>query len=103
MEVRFYHDPAEKRTLKQSAHSRGMQTIHDDFLDEGNHATNGDIGKLTFDFSPPDPPPRVIKTLDELNLLLFKKEIEYIELLDLLTIQALSLTRWQRFRAMFSP
>jgi len=101
MEVKFYHNPAEKIRLKQSAHDRGMSTIHDDFLDERNHATNGDIGKLTFDVRA-DPIEREIKTLDELNLLLFKKRISHLELLDLLTLQALSLTRWQRFKAMFS-
>jgi len=102
MEVKFYHNPAEKLRHKQSARSRGMSVIHDDFLDEGNHATKGDIGKLTFDIVA-DPPDRVIKSLDELNLLLFKKKIRYIELLDLLTIQALSPSRWQRFKAMFTP
>jgi len=101
-EVKFYHNVEEKLKLKQSAHDRGMSTIHDDFLDEGNHTTKGDIGRLTFDIIP-DPPEREIKSLDELNLLLFKKEIDYIELLDLLTIQALSLSRWERFKAMFTP
>jgi len=102
MEIKFYHNPAEKIRHKQSAHDRGMSIIHDDFKDEGNHNTTGEIGRLTFDLIP-DIPDRIIKSLDELNLLLFKKEIEYIELLDLLTIQALSPTRWQRFKAMFTP
>jgi len=100
MEVKFYHNPAEKLKLKQSAHDRGLSTIHDDFKDEGNHNTQGDIGRLSFDIKP-DPPERVIKSLDELNLLLFKKEINYIELLDLLTIQAISPSRWERFKQLF--
>jgi len=101
MEIKFYHNPAEKIRLKQSAHDRSLSVIHDDFRDEGNHKTNGEIGRLTFELRA-DPPEREIKSLDELNLLLFKKEIQYLDLLDLLTIQALSPSRWQRFKDLFS-
>ena len=100
MEVKFYHNPEEKRKLKQSAHDRGLSTIRDEFFDERGHITNGEIGKLKFDIIPPIPE-REIKSLDELNLLLFKKRIDYIELLDLLTLQAISPTRWQRFKEFF--
>ena len=100
MEVKFYHNPIEKKKLKQSAHSRGLSTIHDDFKDEGNHNTKGETGRLTFDIII-DPPERVIKSLDELNLLLFKKRIDYIELLDLLTLQAINPSRWENFKARF--
>jgi len=104
MEVRFYHDSLEKRRLKRSANDRGMSTIHDDFLDEGNHITNGKIGKLTFEIKA-GPAERIIKSDDELLLLLYKKRIEYIDLLDLLTIQALKDhdTRWNKFKRLFSP
>jgi len=102
MEVKFYHNQAEKFRLIQSAHDRGLTTKHEDFIDEGNHITNGETGRLTFHVQP-EIPERVIKSLDELNLMLFKKKIPYIELLDLLTIQALSPSRWQRFKAMFTP
>jgi len=96
-EVKFYDRDnfREWRRLKQSANDKGMSTIHDDFIDEK-------VGRLTFDIIP-DPPERVIKSLDELNLLLYKKRISYEDLLDLLTIQALSPTRWERFKARFTP
>jgi len=104
MEIKFYHNPEEKKRLKQSANSRRMSTIHDDFVDEGNHKTDGTKGRLTFDIKP-DPPERIIKSDDELLLLLFKKQIEYLDLLDLLAIQALKSTasRWQKFKLLFTP
>jgi len=97
MEQRIYDfdNPIEKKRFKQSAHDRGLVTIHDDFISDRQ-------GKLSFDVKPITPE-RVIKSLDELNLLLFKKEISHLELLDLLTIQALSPSRWTRFKAMFTP
>lgn len=102
MEVKFYNDPSEKRKLKRSANDRGMSTIHDDFLDERNHRTDGRAGKLTFGVKV-NPPDRIIKSDDELLLLLYKKRINYLDLLDLLTLQALKdhATRWQKFKALF--
>jgi len=101
-EVRYYHNPAEKIRLRQSAHDRGLSVIHDDFKDEGNHNTKGDIGRLTFD-NHSQTVERIIKEHDELLLLLYKKRIEYVDLLDLLTTQALkdNMTRWQRFKDLF--
>jgi len=95
MTIKFYSSLKQKRDLKFQAHSKGQSTIHDDFISD-----NHNEGKLTFGIKP-NPPERVIKSLDELNLLLFKKEIEYEDLLDLLTIQALmeDNKRWNRFKA----
>lgn len=102
MRVEFYDSEIEKRQLKIDAHSRGESTIHIDFIDRQGKQTDGTQGRLTFDIKV-DPPERVIKENDELLLLLFKKEIDYIDLLDLLAIQALKSTasRWQKFRALF--
>jgi len=104
MRVNFYDTPQRKRQLINDSRSRGETIIHDDFINSRGQITDGRSGKLTSEILP-DPPDRVIKSLDELNLLLFKKEIVYIELLDLLTIQALKdmNSRWSRFRAMFTP
>jgi len=100
--IRYYRDKAEKKKIINDVESTGLLVQHIDYVNEKGKATNGDSGRLTFEIEQPIPE-RVIKSLDELNLLLFKKRIDFIELLDLLTIQALSPTRWERFKARFSP
>lgn len=95
MEIEIYDrdNPLQKKRLIQSAHDRGLSTLHDDYISDTQ-------GKLFFNVRP-IPVERVIKSIDELNLLLFKKRISYIELLDLLTLQAISPTRWESFKARF--
>jgi len=100
MTEKYYKTKHERTELIKRFKILGKSMLHDDFLDENNNSTDGKSGRLTFGHFPPIPE-RVIKSLDELNLLLFKKEISYIELLDLLTLQAISPTRWERFRALF--
>jgi len=100
--IKYYRDLNQKRQLVLDAKSRGETLMHTDFIDISGRKTKGENGRLTFEVLPPTLPYE-IKSLDELNLLLFKKEISFTELLDLLTIQALSPTRWQRFKAMFTP
>jgi len=102
MRVIYYNSLQQKQDAKDAAVLRGESTIHDDFHDISMQPTNGTRGKLTFDRKP-DPRPRQIKGLNELNQLLKDKEIKYIDLLDLLEIQALKLnsTRWENFKALF--
>ena len=87
MEVKFYHDPAEKSKLKQSANDRGLSTIHDDFRDEGNHHTTGEIGRLTFDIIP-DPLPQPMGT-DEVMEMIAQYFLEDHE------------TKWYKFKRLF--
>jgi len=100
--IKYYNDLNHRKQLILDGRSRGESVIHDDFIDKQGRSTDGKAGRLTLEIIP-DPAERVIKSLDELNLLLFKKEIKYIELLDLLTIQALmeDNKRWNRFKARF--
>lgn len=104
MRIKYYTTLAEKRQLKIDAHSRRESTIHDDFVDQQGIQTDGTQGRLSFDIKPTQPD-RVIKSDDELLLLLFKKRIAYIDLLDLLTIQALKdhASRWEKFKRLFTP
>jgi len=102
MRVTYYNSHQQRDEAKRSAHARGETMIHDDFVNISMQNTDGRTGKLTFGI-PPNSPPRSIKGLNELNQLLKDKEIEYEDLLDLLTIQALKLnsTRWENFKALF--
>jgi len=104
MRTEFYHSPQQKQQKKNDARSRGESTIHDDFIDRQGNQTRGDIGRLTFDVKP-DPPPRTIKTHDELLLAFYKKEIKYLDLLDLLVMEHLTdhASKWTRFKGMFNP
>jgi len=102
MRVSYYNSPAQRLEQKRAANQRGESTIHDDFINISMQATNGQSGRLTFD-KRKSPEPRKIKGLNELNQLLKDKQLEYIDLLDLLEIQALKLnsTRWENFKALF--
>jgi len=102
MRVIFYNSLEQKRDAKLAAILRGETTIHDDFVNISNQPTDGTNGRLTFDRKP-NPTPRRIKGLNELNQLLKDKKIEYEDLLDLIVIQALKLSssRWQNFKALF--
>jgi len=102
MTIKFYTDKAQRKQLLLDGRNRGENMLHDDFINKQGNATDGTSGKLTFEIVG-NVPERVIKSNDELNLLLYKKEIRYDDLLDLLTIQALKLnaTRWEKFRAAF--
>jgi len=102
MRVVFYNSPKQKLDAKEAANLRGESTKHNDFVNELGEETNGKTGRLTF-WKKPKTPPRVIKGLNELNQRLKDKRIQYLELLDLLEIQALKLnsTRWENFKALF--
>jgi len=101
MRVVFYNSLQQKRDAKDAAVLRGESTIHDDHVFQ-QLPTDGTKGKLTFDRKS-DVIPRQKKGLNELNQSLKDKNIEYIELLDLLEKQALKLnsTRWENFKALF--
>jgi len=103
MRVNYYNSLEQKAEMKRSANLRGESTIHDDFINISMQKTDGTTGRLTF-AKKPNPEPRKIKGLNELNQLLKDKNLEYIDLLDLLEIQALKLnsTRWENFKALFS-
>lgn len=102
MRVIYYNSLIQMKEAKKSANLRGESTIHHDFVNISMQATDGKTGRLTF-AKKKDPLPRKIKGLNELNQLLKDREIKYIDLLDLLVIQALKLntTRWQNFKGLF--
>ena len=102
MRVIYYNSLQQKKEAKKAANLRGESTIHDDFINISMQRTDGTTGRLTFD-KKPNAKPRKIKGLNELNRGLKDKSLDYIDLLDLLEIQALkiSTTRWENFKALF--
>ncbi len=102
MRVTYYNSLQQKKDEKISANLRGESTIHDDFVNISMVRTDGTTGRLTFDVKP-NPKPRAKKGLNELNQLLKDRDLQYVDLLDLLEIQALKLnsTRWENFKALF--
>ena len=102
MRVIYYNSLQQKKEAKKAANLRGESTIHDDFINISMQVTDGTTGRLTFG-KKPNPKPRKIKGLNELNKLLKDKRLDLIELQDLLEIQALkiSTTRWENFKALF--
>jgi len=102
MTVIYYNSIQQKKAIKLAGILRGESTIHDDFIDRLGQSTNGKSGRLTLG-TIPDPLPRVKKGLNELNQRLKDKDLDYLDLLDLLEIQALKLnsTRWENFKALF--
>ena len=102
MRVIYYNSLQQKKEAKIAANLRGESTIHDDFINISMQKTDGTTGRLTFAVKP-NPKPRVRLGLNELNKGLKDKTLEYIDLLDLLEIQALkiSTTRWENFKALF--
>ena len=102
MRVIYYNSLQQKKEAKIAANLRGESTIHDDFINISMQRTNGTTGRLKV-AKKPDPKPRKIKGLNELNKGLKDKTLEYMDLLDLLEIQALkiSTTRWENFKALF--
>jgi len=63
----FYNSKTERKNIISDQHSRGRSLIHDDFILANGRVTRGNEGRLTFEVIP-QPPDRVIKSLDELNL-----------------------------------
>ena len=102
MRVIYYNSLQQKKEAKIAAHARGESTIHDDFINLSMQPTDGTTGRLTFD-KKPNPKPRKILGLNEINKRLKDKTLDYTDLLDLLEIQALkiSTTRWENFKALF--
>jgi len=102
MRVIYYNSLQQKKDAKIAANLRGESTLHDDFINISMQVTDGTTGRLTFD-KKADPKPRKRLGLNELNQRLKDRNLEYIELLDLLEIQALKLnsTRWENFKALF--
>ncbi len=102
MRVNYYNSLEQKAEMKRSATLRGESVLHDDFINISMMVTDGTSGRLTF-IKKPNPTPRKRKGLNELNQLLKNRKLMYIDLLDLLEIQALKLnsTRWENFKALF--
>ena len=102
MKVIYYNSLQQKKEAKIAANLRGESTIHDDFINISMQVTDGTTGRLTFG-KIPDAKPRVRLGLNELNKGLKDKTLQYIDLLDLLEIQALkiSTTRWENLKALF--
>ena len=102
MRIIYYNSLQQKKEAKIAANLRGESTIHDDFINISMQRTDGTTGRLTFAVKP-NPKPRKIKGLNELNQGLKDKSLGLMELQDLLEIQALkiSTTRWENFKALF--
>jgi len=62
-EILFYKSKAERLTIIDSIQLEGKNILHDDFLDSEGKATDGNSGKLTFDFDIIKPP-----TTDEIRI-----------------------------------
>ena len=102
MRVIYYNSLQQKREAKIAANLRGESTIHDDFINISMIRTDGTTGRLTFGVKPNEKP-RIKLGLNELNKRLKDRSLDYIDLLDLLEIQALkiSTTRWENFKSLF--
>lgn len=98
--AKYYDNKVERISLIKEQNRQGLSLIHDNFINKQGNRTDGKSGQLIFG-TPKEEPERIIKTKEELNQLLFDKRITYLELLDLLVIQGLSSTRWEKFKAMF--
>ncbi len=54
--ISFYNNPAQRDSLKNTAHNIGETTIHEDHIDSNGNPTDGNSGRLTFDVSPQGAP-----------------------------------------------
>ena len=98
MKPAVYYNLNELKKLKNDIKSRGETIIHNDFISD-----NHNEGRLTYGIKNEFPVEKIKKSDDELLLLFYKKEIQYEDLLDFLTVQYLKdhETRWNKLKARF--